>query len=99
MIPSTSDPLGRAADANFASGYFNISISDGNQLSKITGTNTVIDGRTQTAYTGDTNLGTVGNGGSSVGISAASLPVYNLPEIQVDGETKELLDWKGLEQP
>jgi hypothetical protein len=96
MIPPSSDPLGRAADTNFSSGYFNISISDLNQLSIIMGTNTIIDGRTQTAYSGDTNSGTIGSGGATVGISAAVLPIYNLPEIQVKGETQELIRLEGV---
>jgi hypothetical protein len=96
MIPTTSDPLGRAVDANFVSGYFNISITDANQLSVIMGTNTVIDGRTQTAYSGDTNSGSIGNGGSTVGISASVLPIYNLPEIQVHGDSKELFRLEGV---
>lgn len=83
MIPSTGDPLGRTGDANFSSGYFDISISNGSPLSDITGDNTIIDGRTQTAYSGDTNSGTVGGGGTAVGVSATLLPSYELPEIQV----------------
>lgn len=95
MIPPTSDALGRTADANFASGYFDINITDAYQLSVITGTNTIIDGRTQTAYSGDSNLGTIGDGGSTVGIAAAVLPDYNLPEIQVRGDSKELFRLEG----
>ncbi len=95
MIPSPADPLGRAADTNYTNGYFDISISDGNQLSKITGTNTIIDGRTQTSYSGDTNLGTIGGGGISVGVSATALPDYNLPEIQVRGDSKTLFRMEG----
>ncbi len=83
MIPPTSDPLGRTADTNFASGYFDINIPNGRPLSDITGDNTIIDGRTQTAYSGDTNTGTVGAGGSTVGTSAITLPNYELPEIEV----------------
>lgn len=95
MIPSTSDALGRSADANFAGGYFDINITDAYQLSIITGTNTIIDGRTQTAYSGDTNLGTIGNGGTNVGVSATPLPTYELPEIQVRGDSKELFRLEG----
>lgn len=83
MIPSSGDPLGRTADANFSGGYFDIFISDGNPLSDISGDNTKIDGRTQTAYSGDTNTGTTGAGGASVGISAIVLPNFELPEIQI----------------
>lgn len=83
MIPSSSDPLGRTGDGNFTSGYFDIFISNGNPLSNITSDNTKIDGRTQTAYSGDTNSGSTGAGGTSVGTSSVSLPNYDLPEIQV----------------
>lgn len=83
MIPPTSDPLGRTADANFGSGFFDIDIPNGRPLSDITGENTIIDGRTQTAYSGDTNSGTVGAGGTSVGTSSINLPNYQRPEIQV----------------
>lgn len=83
MIPSTSDPLGRTSDANFASGYFTIDIPNGNPLTAVGGNNTNIDGRTQTAYSGDTNLGTVGSGGTTVGTSANTLPNYERPEIEV----------------
>lgn len=83
MIPSNADSLGRTTDSNFSSGYFDIFISDGNPLSDITGDNTFIDGRTQTAYSGDTNSGTVGAGGTAVGVSGSILPNYEIPEIQV----------------
>jgi len=83
MIPTTADPLGRTADSNFASGYFDITISNGNPLTPITGANTFIDGRTQTAYSGDTNTGTVGSGGTAVGTSANILPNFEQPEIQI----------------
>lgn len=82
MIPPTGDALGRAADANYAGGIFNISLSS-SSLSDITGDNTVIDGRTQTAYSGDSNSGSIGAGGTAVGIGGTILPVYDLPEIQV----------------
>ncbi len=83
MIPSSSDPLGRTVDSNFSSGYFNIVISNGNPLSNIVSPNTHIDGRTQTAYSGNTNTGTVGSGGVTVGVSGNVLPNYDLPEIQL----------------
>ncbi|WP_420321909.1 beta strand repeat-containing protein [Flagellimonas sp.] len=86
VMPSSSDPMGRTADSNFSGGYFDISQSNGNPLSAITSDNTVIDGRTQTAYSGDTNTGTVGSGGTSVGTSAVTLPNYELPEIQVHAD-------------
>lgn len=83
MIPTSSDPLGRTADSNYSGGYFDIFISNGNPLSNISSDNTKIDGRTQTAYSGNTNTGTVGGGGTQVGISSLALPNYDLPEIQV----------------
>ncbi len=83
MIPPTGDALGRTADGNFTGGYFEINGTNGAPLSIITGDNTVIDGRTQTAYSGNTNAGSVGSGGTTVGIAATILPVYDLPEIQL----------------
>lgn len=87
MIPPTSDPLGRTADINFGSGFFNIDLNGGSSLSAITAENTHIDGRTQTAYSGDTNTGNITPAVSNVGVSANPLPNYNLPEIQIDGST------------
>ena len=83
MIPPTGDALGRTADADYTGGYFEINGTVGAPLSIITGDNTVIDGRTQTAYSGNTNAGSVGSGGTAVGNSATVLPVYDLPEIQL----------------
>ncbi len=87
MIPPTSDPLGRTADGNFTSGYFNININSGSNLSPITADNTHIDGRTQTAYSGDTNTGNITPSVTNVGVSATALPSYQLPEIQIDDST------------
>lgn len=95
MIPSAGDPLGRTADTNFASGYFDILISNGNPLTTITGANTKIDGRTQTAYSGDTNSGTVGSGGTTVGTSANTLPDYERPEIQVHRNSGDVIRTQG----
>ncbi|WP_245224963.1 Calx-beta domain-containing protein [Pseudozobellia sp. WGM2] len=96
MIPPSGDSLGRTADANYnASGYFDIAIDNSNTLTNITGTNTIIDGRTQTAYSGNTNTGTVGAGGSSVGISNTTLPNYERPEIQVHRNEGDLIDLNG----
>ena len=83
MIPPSGDSLGRTADTNFANGYFDIFVPNNNPFSNITGENTSIDGRTQTAYSGDTNTGTIGSGGTTVGTSGFVLPNYNLPEIQI----------------
>ena len=80
MIPPTGDALGRAADGNYASGIFDL---ETDPLTAITADNTHIDGRTQTAYSGNSNTGTTGAGGTNVGISATALPNYDLPEIQV----------------
>lgn len=82
MIPPTADALGRPADANFAGGYFSIVLPAG-PLPDITGDFTIIDGRTQTAYSGDTNSGSVGAGGTTVGVGLNTLPAYELPEIEV----------------
>ncbi|MEA1786788.1 Calx-beta domain-containing protein [Arenibacter sp. GZD96] len=83
MIPPAGDALGRPADPNFSNGYFDIFIPNSTSLSTITGTNTKIDGRTQTVYLGNTNAGTIGAGGSTVGISGTLLPNYERPEIQI----------------
>ena len=81
MIPPTADPQGRTVDANFNGSYFDIALT--NSLTTITSSNTHIDGRTQTAYSMDTNSGTVGASGATVGTSAIVLPNYDRPEIQV----------------
>lgn len=95
MIPPSGDALGRTADPNFGSGYFNITVPNGSPLSVITGDNTNIDGRTQTAYSGNTNTGTVGSGGTSVGTSAIALPNYDLPEIQINKQNGEVVQSQG----
>lgn len=91
MIPTTGDPLGRSADGNYLGGYFDITISNGNPLSDITADNTVIDGRTQTAYSGNTNTGSIGAGGTTVGVSATTLPNFELPEIQLYRDSGDVL--------
>ena len=95
MIPSTADPLGRAADNNFANGYFNFTMSNPNELPVVTGTNTVIDGRTQTAYSGNTNSGTVGLGGTGVGNSNTALPNFERPEIELYSAGGDVLQLNG----
>ncbi len=70
------------ADTGFIDNYFDIFI-DSNNLPSIIGNNTKIDGRTQTAFTGNTNVGNVGAGGTTVGTNSSTLPTYELPEIQV----------------
>ena len=92
MIPPTGDPLGRTADSRFNSGYFDILVSNAISLTDITGNTTHIDGRTQTAYSGDTNAGTTGAGGTSVGTSAVTLPAYDLPEIQIRRNAGDVLN-------
>ena len=96
MIPTTSDPFGRTADANFANGYFDILYSNGNPLSIITDDNTVLDGLTQTAYSGDTNAGSLGASGSMVGVSSIVLPSYNRPEIQVHRNNGDVFRTMGI---
>ena len=93
MIPTATDPLGRIADVNFANGYFDIALTS--SLSPITATNTKIDGRTQTAYSGDTNTGSIGAGGTPVGTSATLLPDFELPEIQVHENFGDIFQVQG----
>ncbi|TKD55272.1 S-layer family protein [Flavobacterium sp. ASW18X] len=83
MIPTSGDLLGRTADPNYTNGYFDIFYNNTYTPSQITDNNTIVDGRTQTAYSGDTNVGTVGAGGTTVGVTGLVLPNYNLPEIQI----------------
>ncbi|MGO4921608.1 beta strand repeat-containing protein [Maribacter spongiicola] len=83
MIPPAGDAQGRVADTNYASGRFDIFILNTSTLPIITDDATSIDGRTQTAYSGNTNTGTTGLGGSTVGVSAITLPNYDNPEIQI----------------
>ncbi|MHA7059935.1 Calx-beta domain-containing protein [Aquimarina sp. M1] len=91
MIPPTGDPLGRTADINFATGFFDIDLPNSTPLDVITDDATHIDGRTQTAYSGDTNTGTIGSGGTAVGISTNTLPNYDLPEIQVRSDDGDVI--------
>jgi len=83
MIPPTGDPLGRTADANYNGSYFDIFISNSISLTALNSANLHIDGRTQTAYSGNSNAGSIGSGGSLVGVGAHVLPTFDLPEIQV----------------
>ncbi len=102
MIPPISDPLARTPpDSNFiANAYFDIFIP--NRISNtpfdlpiITGNNTHIDGRSQTAYSGNTNNGTIGAGNTPVGTSANLLPDYELPEIQVHQNSGNVFVFQG----
>ncbi|NHF61597.1 sodium:calcium exchanger [Flavobacteriaceae bacterium TP-CH-4] len=95
MIPPTGDPLGRTADSNYSGGYFDVFIPNVNPLTPITDNNTQIDGRTQTAYSGDTNPGTVGSGGTAVGTSGTLLPNYERPEIQVHRNAGDVFRSQG----
>ncbi len=58
-------------------------------LPAVTGTNTSLDGRTQTANVrataggAETNPGTVGTGGT-VGVSGTTLPAFNRPEVVIN---------------
>ncbi|MDG1570685.1 Calx-beta domain-containing protein [Robiginitalea sp. M366] len=83
MIPPTGDALGRTADAGYASGIFDIFFGNSVNPEDLTSDNLHIDGRTQTAYSGDTNAGAVGAGGTAVGVSGTLLPTFDLPEIQL----------------
>lgn len=94
MIPPTGDALGRTADAKYVAGIFEIDVLSGD-LSNITGDNTKIDGRTQTAYSGDTNAGTIGSGGVSVGVAGGALPNYLFPEIQLNKPAGEIFVNEG----
>lgn len=96
MIPPSADALGRTADANYTGAFFDISLNGADQFSDITGNTTIIDGRTQTAYSGDSNAGTVG-GGATVGTSAIALPDYNLPEIQIYRQLGDVLTSQGTD--
>ncbi|MEX0274515.1 MAG: beta strand repeat-containing protein, partial [Flavobacteriaceae bacterium] len=95
MIPPTGDALGRTADSNFGSGYFDIFITNSTSLTTITDNDTKLDGRTQTAYSGDTNSGTVGSGGTAVGTSGTTLPNYDRPEIQVHRNSGDVITTSG----
>ncbi|WP_234424201.1 S-layer family protein [Aquimarina sp. Aq107] len=91
MIPPTGDPLGRVTDPNFITGFFDINLPNADPLDDVTDDSTHIDGRTQTAYSGDTNTGTIGSGGTNVGLSATILPNYDLPEIQVRSDFGDVI--------
>lgn len=96
MIPPTGDSFGRAADANYnVDGYFDLLLDNSNTYTVITGTNTIIDGRTQSAYSGDSNTGTVGSGGSGVGVANTALPNFDRPEIQVHRNGGDVLRLNG----
>lgn len=83
MIPTDADPLGRTIDTryNTTDGYFDILTTS--NLSAITGANTKIDGRTQTAYSGNTNTSSIVPSVTTVGTTMVALPTYDSPEIQV----------------
>ena len=95
MIPPTADPLGRTADANYTGSYFDIYFPNSVNPTNLTADHTHIDGRTQTAYSGDTNIGTVGAGGSLVGVAATALPDYDLPEIQIHRNLGDVITNSG----
>ncbi|WP_233131833.1 beta strand repeat-containing protein [Robiginitalea sediminis] len=95
MIPPTGDALGRTADGGFNGSYFDIFISNGVDPTDLTGDNIHIDGRTQTAYSGDTNSGTAGSGGTPVGTTGVLLPDYELPEIQIHRNAGDVLVNEG----
>ena len=96
MIPPTGDSFGRTADVNYnVDGYFDIMIGNSKTLSTVIGTNTIIDGRTQTAFSGDTNTGTVGAVGLDVGVLGATLTNYDRPEIQVNRTNGDVFKLNG----
>ena len=95
MIPPSGDLLGRPADPNYTGGYFNIAISNPSPLSIITGNTTKIDGRTQTAYSGNTNTGAIGASGTAVGVTGTLLPDYERPEIQLHRNDGDVLRLQG----
>ncbi len=96
MIPPTGDSFGRTADVNYnAGGYFDLIVSNSKTLSTVIGVNTIIDGRTQTAFSGDTNTGTVGAGGTGVGVSNTALTNYDRPEIQVNRTNGDVFKLNG----
>lgn len=96
MIPPTADPLGRTADANYnAAGYFDIFLDNSNPLSDVTGNTTIIDGRTQRAYSGNTNAGAYGSGGTGVGVANITLPTYDGPEIQIHRNNGDVINLDG----
>ncbi len=95
MIPPAGDPLGRLPDTRYISGYFDIYISDIRSLTPLIAGQTIIDGRTQTAYSGNSNAGTLGAGGSVVGISGSVLPAYDRPEIQLHRDAGNVIRSQG----
>ena len=95
MIPPTGDALGRTADGNYNGNYFEIDIPNPSTITTITGTNTHLDARTQTAYSGNSNTGSIGAGGTSVGIAGTPLPTYELPEIQLYKGSGDILRTQG----
>jgi parallel beta-helix repeat protein len=84
MIPSSTDPLGRAADPNFAGGRAVITVSSA--LPQITAADTTIDGTTQTTYVGNSNAGMLGTGGT-VGVDALPFAQIPAPEVELRGST------------
>src|SRR5262249_10876406 len=82
MIPSTADPLGRPADPNFSGGV--AIIPPFPDLPVITDAFTHLDGTTQTANIGDTNLGVAGTGGT-VGVGGLALDTVLRPEVEIVG--------------
>jgi trimeric autotransporter adhesin len=69
---------------NQLSSYGAAVITLASTLPTISDSNTSIDGATQTTNVGNTNTGTLGTGGT-VGTDAIALPLFNRPEIEIDG--------------
>ncbi|WP_099574336.1 NosD domain-containing protein [Maribacter sp. 4U21] len=91
VIPSSSDPMGLTADGGFASGYFDIFYNDTVNPKDLTSNNLIIDGRTQTAYSGNTNLGSVGASRNTVGTTMVNLPNYERLEIQIQRNAGDVI--------
>ncbi len=104
MIPSDTDPWGRAQDANFDAGRGVATITPNTgRLPAIQDAGTAVDGTLQTTLVGDTNSGTSGNpelAGTTVGTGAdgiestgdeTALPSYLQPEIEIDGNDQGIV--------
>ncbi|MEM9057014.1 MAG: right-handed parallel beta-helix repeat-containing protein, partial [Pseudomonadota bacterium] len=98
MIPSASDPLGRAADPNFDAGRGVARIGVTSLLPALTDADTTIDGSTQTTLIGDTNTALLGTGGT-VGTGADNVPGTGDETVlsQVAGPEIEIVDDGGLD--
>lgn len=70
-------------------------ISLAGALTTVSGANTRLDATTQTVNIGNTNIGTLGSGGT-VGVDGVSLPTFPRPEVQLTaGDTTVTLGGNG----